>query len=329
MIERREFMALAGGAAAWPIAARAQAERMRRIGVLMHATADEPESQTRIAALQQGLQEAGWMVGRNVQVNVRWTGGEMPRLRRDAAELVALGPDVIVAGVGPTAPILHQATRTVPVVMAQGVDPVGSGYVASLSRPGGNMTGFAQFEYGLSGKWLELLREVAPHVTRIALMRDIDGLALAAGQWAVIQAFASPLGIELVPINARMSSDIERDISGFARGPTNGLIVGVGAIATIRSKSIIALVAQHRMPAIYPYRFFVDSGGLMSYGPNLLDLYRRTAGYVDRILRGEKPADLPVQLPTKYELVINLRTAKALGLAVPPTLLARADAVIE
>ena len=302
---------------------------MRRIGVLMHTTPDEPESQARIAALAQGLQEAGWAVGRNVRIDTRWSGGDVARLRKDAAELVALGPDVLVAGVGPTTGTLQQATRTVPIVFAQGVDPVGDGFVRSLARPGGNTTGFTQFEYGLSGKWLELLREIAPQVSRVGVVRDLGrsrwgwtvgrdpGLCVADGRGAEPDQ------------HARSRGETERDVADFARAPNGGLIVAVGTIATIQRDLIVALAARHQLPAIYPYRFFVEAGGLMSYGPNLIDLYRRAAAYVDRILKGEKPADLPVQAPTKYELVINLKTAKALGLTVPPSLLARADEVIE
>jgi putative ABC transport system substrate-binding protein len=260
---------------------------------------------------------------------VRWSGGDIARLRQDAAELVALAPDVIVGGTGQIPPVLHRATRTVPVVLAQVIDPVGSGYVASLARPGGNITGFTQFEYSLTGKWFELLKEVAPQVARIGVVRDMEGLALAVGQWAVIQAFAASRGIELIPINVRVGGDTERDLSEFARAPNSGLVVGVSTPATVQRQLIIALAARHKLPAIYPYRFFVDAGGLISYGPNLIDLYRRAAGYIDRILRGEKPADLPVQAPTKYELVINLKTAKALGLTIPPSVLARAEEVIE
>lgn len=330
-MRRRDFLSVLGGtAAAWPLAARAQqAERVRRVGVLMHSTADEPESQTRIAALQQGLQEAGWTVGRNLRIDTRWSGGDDARLRRAAAELVTLSSDVIVAGVGPTPLALRQESRTVPIVMAQSVDPVGAGYVKSLSRPSGNMTGFTQFEYSLTGKWLELLREVVPQVMRVGVIRDRSGGAVGIGQWAVIQAFASRLGIELTPIEIDVKGETERDVSEFASGPNSGLIVGVGATATIQSKLIITLAARHRLPVVYPYRFFVEAGGLMSYGPNLIDLYRRTAGYVDRILKGEKPEDLPIQAPTRYSLAINLKTAKALGLPVPASVLARADEVID
>jgi putative ABC transport system substrate-binding protein len=330
-MRRREFIGLLGGAAAWPLAARAQQpERVRRIGVLMYTTPDEPESQARVAALAQGLQEAGWAIGRNVRIDTRWSGGDVVRLRKDAAELVALGPDVLVAGVGPTTGTLQQATRTVPIVFAQGLDPVGSGFVRSLARPSGNTTGFNQFEYSLSGKWLELLREVAPQVSRVGVVRDVVGGPAGVGQWAVIQAFASPMGVELSPINLSViGGETERDMADFAGAPSGGLIVVVGTIATIQRDLIVALAARHRLPTVYPYRFFVEAGGLMSYGPNLIDLWRRAAAYVDRILKGEKPADLPVQAPTKYELVINLKTAKALGLELPQTLLARADEVIE
>jgi putative ABC transport system substrate-binding protein len=332
-VKRRQFITLLGGAAAaWPIAVRAQGERVRRIGVLMYTTADEPASQARIAALQQGLQQAGWSVGRNLRIDTRWSAGDAARLRKDAADLVALGPDLIVAGVGPTTQVLQQASRTVPIVMAQAVDPVGSGLVRSLARPGGNTTGFTQFEYGLSGKWLELLREIAPQVKRVGVVRDQEagtGSVVGIAQWAVIQAFASGLGVELSPISLRIATDAENEMTALAQGPNAGLIVVVGTVTTMRHEILISLAARHRLPAIYPYRFYVEAGGLLSYGPNLIDLYRRAASYVDRILKGEKPADLPVQAPTKYELVINLKTAKALGLEVPPTLLARADEVIE
>jgi putative ABC transport system substrate-binding protein len=335
-VKRRQFITLVGGAAAaWPIAVRAQGERVRRIGVLMYTTADEPASQARIAALQQGLQQAGWSVGRNLRIDTRWSAGDAARLRKDAADLVALGPDLIVAGVGPTTQALQQASRTVPIVMAQAVDPVGSGLVRSLARPGGNTTGFTQFEYGLSGKWLELLREIAPQVKRVGVVRDHrdqeagTGSVVGIAQWAVIQAFASGLGVELSPISLRIATDAENEMTALAQGPNAGLIVVVGTVTTMRHEILISLAARHRLPAIYPYRFYVEAGGLLSYGPNLIDLYRRAASYVDRILKGEKPADLPVQAPTKYELVINLKTAKALGLEVPPTLLARADEVIE
>jgi ABC-type uncharacterized transport system substrate-binding protein len=320
-LKRREFITLLGGAAAWPLAARAQ-ERMRRVGVLMNTTSDEPDSQARVTALAQGLQEVGWAVGRNLRIDTRWSGGNRARLRKEAADLVALGPDVIVAGVGPTTLVLQQVSRTVPIVMAQAIDPVGSGFVKSLARPGTNATGFTQFEFTLSAKWLELLREIAPQVARVGIVRELEGQAGIA-QWAVIGAAASPLGVELSPIDVHSDGETERAVAEFARGPNDGLIVVVSSTATIQRDMLVKLAARHRLP------FFVDAGGLMSYGPNLLDGYRRSASYVDRILKGEKPADLPVQAPTKYELVINLKTAKALGIEVPPTLLARADEVIE
>jgi putative tryptophan/tyrosine transport system substrate-binding protein len=310
------------------MAAPSAQERVRRVGVLMHTTPDEPDSQARITALAQGLQEAGWVVGRNLRIDTRWSRGHRARLRKDAADLVALGPDVIVAGVGPTTLALQQASRTVPIVMAQAVDPVGSGFVKSLARPGTNATGFTQFEFSLSAKWLELLREMAPRVARVGIVREVEGQTGIA-QWAVIGAAASALGVELSPINVQVDHDTEQAVNEFVRGSSDGLIVVVSSTATIQRDLVVNLAARHRLPAVYPYRFFVDAGGLMSYGPNLLDGYRRSASYVDRILKGEKPADLPVQAPTKYELVINLKTAKTLGLEVPPTLLARADEVIE
>jgi putative ABC transport system substrate-binding protein len=331
-LPRREFIGLLGSAAAmWPEAARAQQpERMRRIGVLMGGAADDPELQARMAAFHQGLQEAGWAVGRNLWVDARWSGGNTARLRKEAAELIALGPEVILAGAGPTTPSLVQVSRNVPIVFAQAVDPVGNGFVATLSRPGGSVTGFTQFEYSLSGKWLELLREVAPQVARVGVIRDVQAAGpVGVGQWAVIQAFASPLGLELSLIIGDAADEIERAVSAFARNPNGGLIVPVGTPATVHRELIIALAARHPLPAIYPYRYHVTAGGLVSYGPDLIEPYRRAAGYVDRILKGEKPADLPVQAPTKYELAINMKTAKTLGLDVPPTLLARADEVIE
>jgi putative tryptophan/tyrosine transport system substrate-binding protein len=329
-VKRRDFITLlSGAAAAWPLPARAQqGERVRRIGVLMNTTPDEPDSQARITALAQGLQEAGWAVGRNLRIDTRWSSGNRARLRKEAADLVALNPDVIVAGVGPTTLVLQQVSRTVPIVMAQAIDPVGSGFVKSLARPGTNATGFTQFEFTLSAKWLELLREIAPQVARVGIVRELEGQAGIA-QWAVIGAAASPLGVELSPIDVHSDGETERAVAEFSRGPNDGLIVAVSSTATIQRDLLVKLAAQHRLPAVYPYRFFVDAGGLISYGPNLLDGYRRSAGYVDRILKGEKPGNLPVQAPTKYELVINLKTAKTLGLDVPQTLLARADEVIE
>jgi ABC-type uncharacterized transport system substrate-binding protein len=328
-MKRREFITLLGGAAAtWPLAARAQhTERMRRIGVLMHTAADEPEAQARLAAFLQGLQAAGWEVGRNIRVDTRWSTGDLARLRKDAAELIALNPDVILAGIGATAPVLAQTTQTVPVVMAQALDPVGAGYVDSMARPGGNVTGFIQFEYSLSGKWLELLKEIAPRVGRVGVLREPGPGSI--GQWAIVQAVAQSMGVEAKPVGLPNAAAIERDITAFARGGDGGLIVLVSAASFVHRELILALAAQHRLPAAYSHRSFVASGGLISYGADISGNYRRAAGYVDRILKGEKPAELPVQAPTKYELVINLKTAKALGLDVPAQLLARADEVIE
>jgi putative tryptophan/tyrosine transport system substrate-binding protein len=328
-MNRRAFIAALGGAAAaWPRAAHAQqSEWMRRIGVLMNTGADEPESQARLAAFMQGLQELGWAVGRNMRIDYRWSAGDLARLRKDAVELVALRPEVILAGVGATTPSLLQATHTVPIVMAQGIDPVGAGYVESLARPGGNITGFIQFEYSLAGKWMELLKEIAPGVTRVGVLREPGSAAI--GQWTMIQAVAQSFGAELKPIDLRDASEIERVVTTFARSPNGGMIVAVSAASLIHRELIVRLAAQHRLPTVYAYRIFVTNGGLITYGPDIASQYRRAAGYVDRILKGEKPADLPVQTPTKYELVINLKTAKALGLEAPPTLLARADEVIE
>ncbi len=328
-MRRREFITVAGGAVvAWPLAARAQqGDRTRRIGVLMHTAADEPEAQARLAAFLQGLQEAGWEVSRNIRVDIRWSTGDLARLHKDAAELVATRPDVILAGVGGTNVALQLATRTVPVVFAQSIDPVGNGFIDSLARPGGNTTGFIQFEYSLAGKWLELLKEIAPRVTRVGVVRE-PGVA-GVGQWAIIQGVAQPLGIELKPITLANAGEIERVVSAFAGAPNGGLIVAVSAAALVHRELIVALAARHQWPVAYAFRNFVASGGLISYGADIAAQYRRAASYVDRILKGEKPGDLPVQMPTKYDLVINLKTAKALGLEVPPRLLARADEVIE
>ena len=330
-MRRRQFITLVGGAAvAWPLAVRAQQpERMRRIGVLMSTAADDPESQFRLAAFLQGLQGFGWTVGQNVQIDTRWASGDVVRLCSYAAELLSLSPDIMVAGgrAATVVPQVRQAGSDIPIVFVQGVDPVGTGYVASLARPGGNTTGFTQFEYTLSGKWLQLLKEVAPGMTHAAVLRELGGAGI--GQWAVLQAAASSPPVELSPVNAGEPAEIERAVAAFAREPNGGLIVVVSSWATVHRDLIVALAAKHRLPAIYPYRYFVTGGGLMSYGPDLIDQYRRAAGYVDRILKGEKPANLPVQNPTKYALAINLKTANALGLEVPPTLLARADEVIE
>jgi len=328
---RRKFLATLGGAAAaWPLAARAQQrERVRRIGVLMNTASDDPQSLQRIAAFLQGLQELGWTVGRNVQIDTRWRVGVGPeRLRKDAAELVALARDVIVCPSAPITTALQQVTRIVPIVFAGVIDPVGAGLVESLAEPGGNATGFTLFEYGLSVKWLELLKEIAPDVKRAAVLRD-PATATGIGQLAVIQAVAPSLGMEVVPARVGDASEIERAITALARRPNSGLIVGASSTGMAQRDLIITLAAGHKVPAVYWERFFVTGGGLMSYGPGSTDPFRRAASYVDRILKGEKPADLPVQNPTKYELVINLTTAKALGLDVPATLLARADEVIE
>jgi putative ABC transport system substrate-binding protein len=330
MNNRRAFiLALGGAAAAWPLAARAQQpERMRRVGVLMHLAADDPEGQARIAAFTQGLQELRWTIGRNVRIDYRWAAGDAERGRKYAAELVALAPDVILAAGGAVVAPLLQASRTVPIVFAQTPDPVGAGFVASLARPGGNATGFTIFEFGMGGKWLELLKEIAPRVTRAAVLRDA-ALAAGTGQLGAIQSVAPSFGVELSPIDVRDAGEIERAVTAFARSPNDGLLVTGSALATVHRDLIVALAARHRLPAVYTLRLFVAGGGLISYGPDSIDPYRQAAGYVDRILKGEKPADLPVQAPTKYELVINLKTAKALGLEVPPTLLARADEAIE
>jgi len=329
-VKRREFITLLGGTAAgWPLAARAQQrERMRRIGVLMTLAADDPEGQARLTAFVQGLQELGWTDGRNVQIDYRWPAGDAERIRRYAAELAALAPDIILAGGGAVVPSLLQATRAIPIVFTQTPDPVGAGFVESLARPGGNVTGFMLYEYGIGAKWLELLKEIAPHVTRAAVIRDA-AIASGIGQWGAIQTAAPSFGVELRPVDVRDASEIERAIAAFARSPNGGLIVAASTLAVVHRDLIVTLAARHKLPAVYPSRFFVRSGGLIFYGPDSVEPHRRAAGYVDRILKGEKPADLPVQAPTKYELVINLKTAKALGLDVPPTLSARADEVIE
>ena len=329
-MRRRAFISLIGGAAAaWPLAARAQqGERMRRIGVLLNTAADDMVFQTRVGAFLQGLALLGWTIGRNVRIEVRWSGGKADEARRYATELAALAPDVILAhGVSSVRPLL-QATRTVPIVFPIASDPVGAGLVESLARPGGNATGFMSFEYTLSGKWLELLKDIAPGVTRVAVLQDpTQGGGSSA--FAVIQAAAPSLGVEVTPVNLRDAPEIERALADFARTSNGGLIVTGSALSNVHHKLIITLAARHKLPAIYFERSFSAGGGLISYGSDYIDHYRRAAGYVDRILKGEKPANLPVQAPTKYELVINLKTAKTLGLEVPATLLARADEVIE
>ena len=328
-LKRREFITLLGGAvAAWPLAARAQQpERMRRIGVLAPTAPDDAEAQTRFAALRQGLQRFGWIEGRNLQIDARWGAGDAGAVGSAATELAALAPDVIVAS-GSAAAAILQATRTVPIVFVSVPDPVGSGFVESLAQPGGNATGFIMFEYGLSAKWLELLKEIAPSVTRAAVLRD-PAIVAGIGQFAVIQSAAPSVGVDVSAINMRDGAEIERAVTAFARRPNGGLILTASALAAIHRDLVVSLAARYKLPAVYITRYFVAGGGLVSYGPDFVDQYRRAAEYVDRILKGEKPADLPVQAPTKYELVINLKTAKALGLDVPPTLLARADEVIE
>jgi ABC-type uncharacterized transport system substrate-binding protein len=330
-MRRRDFIALLGGAAAtWPLAARAQQpERMRRIGVINGGVrADDSDAQARSAAFLQGLQQLGWIDGRNVRIDTRWAAANADNNRKYAAELVALAPDVILAaGTSIVAPLL-QATRTVPIVFAGVADPVGAGFVESLARPGGNATGFMQFEYSLSAKWLELLKQIAPGVTRAAVLRDAATTS-GIGQFAVIQSVATSVGVEVSPVNVRDPGEIERVVTAFARSSHGGLIVTASGLASVRRDLIVTLAARHKLPAVYPRRLFVTDGGLISYGADRIDQFRQAAGYVDRILKGEKPADLPVQAPTKYELVINLKTAKALGLDVPATLLARADEVIE
>jgi putative ABC transport system substrate-binding protein len=328
-MKRREFITLLGGAAvAWPRAARAQQpERVRRIGSLT-GIADDSMTQARLATFLETLQQLGWTEGQNVQVDRRWGGGDADRIRKYAAELATLNPDVILAAGAPATQQLLRATRTVPIVFVLVPDPVGSGFVESLSRPGGNATGFMTFEYGLSGKWLELLKEIAPGVTRAAVLRD-PALPAGIGQFAIIQSVAQSVGVDVSPISVRDAAEIERAISAFARSSNGGLIVTTSALARVHINLIITLAARHKLPAVYWDRPSVASGGLISYGANDIDPFRRAAGYVDRILKGENPADLPVQAPTKYELVINLKTAKALGLDVPPSLLARANEVIE
>jgi putative tryptophan/tyrosine transport system substrate-binding protein len=327
-MRRREFISLLGASAvAVPLAAHAQ-QAERRIGVLMYFVADDPEGQARLAAFVEGLQQLGWTDGRNVKIDIRWSVGDADR-GRSAEELVALAPDAIFASVGASAAALQRITRSVPIVFAAVIDPVGAGFVASLSRPGGNTTGFSAFEYSLSGKWLELLKEIAPNLTRVAVLRD-PAVAAGIGQFAAIEAMAPPSsGVELTTIDVRDPAEIERAIIAFARERNGGLIVTASQSSVTHRNLIISLALRFGLPNIYPFRYYPVGGGLVSYGPDPIDEHRRAAGYVDRILKGEKPADLPVQAPTKYELVINLGTAKKLGLDVPTTLLARADEVIE
>jgi putative tryptophan/tyrosine transport system substrate-binding protein len=328
-IGRRKFLATLGGAAAWPLAARAQQrERMRRIGVLLPATADNAEYQAWVGAFLQELAKSGWSIGHNVRIDIRWATDNSDAVRRHAAELAALAPDVVLAPGASTLGPLLQVNRTVPIVFTIVADPVGAGFIDSLARPGGNATGFTSFEYAIGGKWLELLKQIGPDVTRIAILRD-PATPSGTGQFGVIQAMAPSLKVEVSPVNLRNAAEIESAVTAFARSSNGGLIITASGLATVHRDLIVKLAAQHRLPAIYFDRLFVAAGGLISYGPDNNDQFRRAAGYVDRILKGERPADLPVQAPTKYELVINLKTAKALSLEVPPTLLAAADEVIE
>jgi ABC-type uncharacterized transport system substrate-binding protein len=329
-MRRREFITLLGSAAvAWPVVAHAQQpERMRRIGVIMPFAASDPQAQARNAAFLQGLQQLGWTVGRNVQIDYRWSGGSLDRTRRYATEMVALAPDVILASGSAAVGQLLQTTRTVPIVFAIVPDPVGNGFVESLARPGGNATGFTNYEYGIGAKWLELLKQIAPSVTRAAILRD-PAAAAGMGMWGAIQSVSPAVGMEISPVDVRDAGAIERTVTAFARASNGGLIVTGSGSAVVHRDQIIELAARHKLPAVYYERYFVTIGGLISYGPAFVDQFGRAAAYVDRILKGEKPADLPVQAPTKYELVINLRTAKTLGLDVPPSLLATADEVVE
>ena len=329
-MRRRQFITLLGGAAAgWPLAARAQeGERMRRIGVLIPSAAADREFQARLAAFLQELQQLGWTDGRNILIDTRWGAGNADLIRKHAVELVAGGPDVVMAFTSVAVATLRQVTRAVPIVFAIVADAVGAGYVESLARPGGNITGFIDLEYALSGKWLELLKEIAPRVTRAAVLWD-PSIAAGIGQFAVVLSVAPSLAMEVIPVNVRDASEIERGVTAFVRSGSGGMVVTASALSIFHRELIIALAARHKLPAVYAARDFVVSGGLISYGADFVDQYRRAAGYVDRILKGEKPADLPVQAPTRYELVLNLKTAKALGLDVPPTVLARADEVIE
>ena len=328
-LRRRDFVTVIGIAAVgWPLYSRAQSDRLRRVGILLSLAADDPEAQRRVAPFQQRLQQLGWTDGTNIRIDIRWSGSNASDIRKYAAELAALMPDVILASGGSVVGPLLEVTRTIPIVFTSVIDPVGAGYVESLARPGGNATGFAVFEHGTSVKWLELLKQIAPAVMRVAVLRD-TALAAGMGQFGAIQGVAPSFGVELTPVSVRDSTEIERGISAFARPANGGLIVTGSGKTNVHRRLIIDLAARYRLPAIYPNRFFVADGGLLSYGPDSVDPHRRAAEYVDRILKGEKPADLPVQAPTKYELAINLKTAKALGLELSPSLLAVANEVIE
>ena len=330
-MRRRDFLGVLGGGAAagFPFVARAQQPaRIRQIGALMNLVADDAVAQARNAAFLQGLQQFGWEVGRNVRIHYRWTGGNPDNIRKFAAELVALAPDVIItSGAAHTEP-LQRATRTVPIVFVSVTDPVGAGLVDSLPRPGGNTTGFITFEYGIGAKWLEMLKQIAPGVTRVAVVRDA-AISAGTGQFGATQSVAPSFGVEARPIGVRDAGEIERTLTAFAREPNGGMIVTASALANRHRALIIATAARHRLPAVYSNRYFVTDGGLISYAPDTIDLYRQSAGYVDRILKGEKPSDLPVQAPTKFELAINLKTAKQIGVTIPPPVLARADRVIK
>jgi putative tryptophan/tyrosine transport system substrate-binding protein len=327
-VRRREFLGVLGSAAAWPLAARAQqGEPVRRIGVLMNLAANDAEGQARLATFTQVLRQLGWSEGRNLRIDIRWATAD--DIHRHAAELAALAPDVLLAGTGTAtlAPLL-QATRTVPIVFALVIDPVGAGFVASLAQPGGNATGFTVYEYSMSGKWLELLKEIAPNVKQVAVLRD-PSIASGIGQFGAVQIVAPSLGVGLIPVDVRDAGEIERAVAAFANRLNGGLIVTASPMAGVHRNLIVTLAGRHKLPAVYAARFYATAGGLISYGPDYVDQFRRAAGYVDRILKGEKPGDLPVQVPTKYELVVNLKTAKALDLNIPQSLLARADEVIE
>lgn len=329
-MKRRQFLCAGVAAAIWPALARAQEpKRMQRIGILINTAPDDPESQVRLAAFVQALGQAGWIVGSNLQIDTRWSRGIDAEARRDTGELLALSPDVILVGgrASLLVPEIRQARRGIPIVFVQAVDPIGVGYVTRLSRPDGDATGFIQFEYTLAEKWLQLLKDLAPGTTRAGILREPGTAGL--GQWAVIQAAASRMAVELISIDTRDPVQIERGILDFSSEPKGGLIAAVSSTGSVHRKLIIALAAKHHLPTVFPYRYYATDGGLISYGPDVTNQFRLAAGYVDRILKGEKPSDLPIQAPTKYDLVINLKTAKALGLTIPPTLLARADEVIE